>query len=225
MYYKKTYNRYVRRPYRQYNKGYTQGYRRRQNYSVAKLAKDVGRVKGMLNVEYKSKDMDLANSPGINGNYVLLNGLQKGDDINNRDGRQVRFKSIQYAFQTEIASAQTTPQLLRWIIFIDKQPNAAGPGLIGNIYDDPIDGFRNLNNRRRFVVLKTGLINLLPADSDYQQPKRKGYKKIDMRTIYDDSDNGDITDITSNSLYMWFGTDAGTAPSVTGKARLRFIDN
>ena len=153
--------------------------------------------------------------------------MTRGDEFNNRDARQIRVKSVQANFFSETDPNATTPSLLRQTLFIDKQPSAAAP-TASDLYTSGqvFSGLRNLDGRKRFVILKTGIIR----NSEYGSPnglvQRKFYKKLDMKTVYNASNAGTIADIESNALYMFFGTDASAQnPVVTGSARIRFIDN
>lgn len=185
-------------------------------YSMAKKALN------LLNVEYKVVTSGISSTPNDStGTFTLLNGLVRGNDSSNRTGRQVKFTSIQLYLNFLKASAATNTRV-RWAVVLDKQANEAAP-LIGEIYSFSIEGFRNLNNRRRFVILKTGTKVL---NSDYPEKVNQTYCKTSFRTIYDDSDSGGVADITTNSLYLLLVSDESiNLPTVSGRIRLRFIDN
>lgn len=183
------------------------------------------RVAGLVNVEYKVKDLVATATPSTSGSLSLLNGLTKGDDYNNRDGRQVRWKSIQmYLRSTLHASATNTS--IRVIIFIDKQASETAPtaaALLDLTTASAVDAFRNLSNRKRFVIIadKRVVIN-----TNYPEKTTRLYKRLDMKQIFDDSDAGTVSDITTNSLYVLFLSDEATnVPSIVHNFRLRFIDN
>ena len=78
-----------RRRYNNYNKkvckpnkfGYFDMYR--------KVERDVQKLKGLINVEFKSADTVASSTITTTPLVNLLTGLTKGDDFDNRDGRQV----------------------------------------------------------------------------------------------------------------------------------------
>lgn len=190
------------------------------------LAKDVWTLKNLINVEFKSSDIyNSTQTAPLAGALVLVNHLTKGDDYNNRDGRQVRFKSL-FLNGRVIMHASATHTAVRMVVFIDKQPNGVVPtatDVLSTATTNLIDAFRNLNNRKRFVILKDARYTL---NTDYPEKQIKYYKKLDMKTIYDDGDAGTIADITTNALYVMWISDEGTwVPDVRVPARLRFIDN
>lgn len=203
------------------------GRRRYKSYSrgARQLARDVSALKGMVNVEYKVKDLVATATPSTAGSLSLLNGLTKGDDYNNRDGRQVRWKSIQMYLRSTIHASATNTSI-RAIIFIDKQASETAP-TVASLLDittaSAVDAFRNLSNRKRYVILCDRRITL---NTDFPEKTTRYYKRIDMKQIFDDTDGGTISDITTNSLYVLFVSDEATnTPNVVHNFRLRFIDN
>jgi len=203
------------------------GSRRYKSYSrgVRQLASDVSKLYGMVNVEYKVKDLVATATPSTSGSLTLLNGLTKGDDYNNRDGRQVRWKSIQMYLRSTIHASATNTSI-RAIIFIDKQASETAP-TVASLLDittaSGVDAFRNLSNRKRFVILADKRVTL---NTDFPEKTTRYYKKIDMKQIFDDSDAGTVSDVTTNSLYVLFISDEATnVPNVIHNFRLRFIDN
>lgn len=214
---KKRYNRYPKKTMS-----------RAKVYGAAgnQLWKDVKMLKNLINVEFKSHDVYGQTNINNTGTLVLLNGLSNGDDYDDRDGRQVRFKSLQLNTRCLLDSVSATNTLFRMIIFIDKQPNAGAPAVteLLDLTSAPrTDAHRNLDNRKRYVILKDKrfCVNQIVPEKIVDV-----YKKIDMKTIYDDSSTSTINDITSNSFYVYFVSDqAVNTPQVTYNARLRFVDN
>jgi len=85
--YKKQYRRRPRRSYKPKSRWSIYGQAGKQ------LWKDVKALKNLINVEFKVKDLVSTSTPSTTvPTTLLLNGLQKGDDYNSRDGRQVRWK-------------------------------------------------------------------------------------------------------------------------------------
>lgn len=204
---------------------------RLQTYSRAgaQLYKDVNMLKNLINVEFKaSGDSQNVASSAI-AQFFLMNGLTRGDQINQRGGRQVRFKSIQLKGTISRSSASTgVGDRLRIVVFIDKQANASAPSfsdLFENVLGATpnVSTFRNLDNRKRFVILNDRVYNL---DADDPSREYNYYRKLDMKTIYDDGNAGTIADITTNSLYVMVVSNTSVNPPQFNFAyRTRYIDN
>ncbi len=188
-----------------------------------KVVSDVGRLKGLINTEFKSLDVDIDGTVSVTPSISLINASVAGDDFDTRDGRVIRIKSVQVSLTLFIhASAVNT--WLRCMLVIDKQPNEILL-VIGDLIDTTVShSMRNLNGRKRFVILKD---ELLVIGSNQNAPVHwEYYSKMDMKTVYDDSNVGSIVDITSNALYLvLFSSEATNVPSVGRHTRVRYIDN
>lgn len=217
---------YRRRRYYKKKRPAYGGSKRYKNYSrgIGQLKHDVMKLKNLINVEFKSKDTSISITPSTTGIITTLNGLARGDTLDTREGRQVRWKSLEYDCEFYINPSSVNSNFVRTMFVIDKQPNAAAPG-IGAILDSVSTvSQRNLDNRKRFVILYDKVIQLNVDSKD--QARRHWYKALDMKTVYDSSNNGDITDITTNSIYfVALSNVAAVLPTLTGNVRLRFIDN
>ncbi len=188
-----------------------------------KVKKDVSKLKGLINTEFKSLDITTSATLTTTPVVALLSGLAKGDDIDNRDGRQVRWKSVEINLQIVM---HTTPinTLVRILIVIDKQPNATLLTIAELLNQTTIDSVKNLDNRKRLVILRDDVVQL--GDGYLTSTLWKYYKTLDMITVYDDSDAGTIADIETNALYLiMFSTEATNGPTVQRTMRMRFIDN
>lgn len=218
--YKKNYRRKTYRKKSTYNN-------RWNTYSRAgsQLYKDVNMLKNLINVEFKSKDEDYSNTLPVGSELInLCNGLTKGDDIDNRDGRQVRFKSIQFNGRISRNNLATQPyQRVRFVMVIDKQPNQFTVAWTDVFRDLDVDTLRNINYRKRFVVLWDRTYTVteqIPVKSF------KVYKKLDMKTVYDDGDTGGASDISTNAIYLLaFSDSTANNPLLKYDRRIRWIDN
>lgn len=187
------------------------------------LWKDVKMLKDAINVEYKLHEASVQNTV-INNSTTqvsLLNGVPTGDDYQNRDGRQVRFKSMELHATISANVAQTSPSFVRACIVIDRDAESLP------VYTDIFEyattySPRNLSNRNRFVILKDWHITLYP---DRPATTLKYYRKIDMKTVYDGT-GSTYSDISNNALYfVWISNLASVAPLADGLMRLRYLDN
>lgn len=206
------------------------GKHRWSNYGrgLGQLANDVSMLKGLVNTEFKYLDTSAAPTTNNTGTFVLLNGLQKGDDVNNRDGRSIRIKSLEHRLFLQHNSS-STDSMVRVILFIDKQPNGAAPSsgsvlISGNTITSP----RNLEWRKRFVILSDKTYVLSTDGGKYYVAPKAKYLDLDMHTAYSTTDAGTVTDILSNALYMYVlgaTQDLTNYPTISYYNRIRFVDN
>lgn len=163
---------------------------------------------------------------------VLLNGLVPGTGDNQRLGRRIQMKSIELKAYTS-ADTTTTINIVRFAIVLDRQANGAAPAFT-DIYDAASPtALRNISNKPRFKVLwDSGVIpivgNITTPATGQELVTMEKYRKIDIPVQYNNGTAGDITDITTNSLYfVAVGAIAsGTADSqLTGKVRVRYDDD
>ncbi len=189
-----------------------------------KVVRDVSRLSGLINTEFKTVDNSSSTTVIDTGLVILLNATVVGDDFDNRDGRQIRFKSVQYAINV-IQHPTAVSTITRIMIVLDKQPN----GVLMVIADLLTSGgntldFRNLNNRKRFVIVSDVIVT--QSDTANTTDYRSLYKQMDFKTVYDDSNAGSIADIETNALFMiLLSSEAANGPTVQVETRCRFIDN
>lgn len=210
-------------------------YRKRKTLSRGKiygraagqLWRDVKKLKGLINVEFKRHEVELDSTIFNTGTVQCQNLLGQGDSSVTLDGQQARFKSLQCYCLTKMQA--DTPAVCRIIYFIDLQARGTAPTMADvlqtGVTSYPVTCPRNLDNRKRFLILKDHIFTLTPM-----QPIRefKYYRKLDLKTVYDTSPAGDISDIQSNPIYILFLSDqpsGSTAPIISHTSRLRFIDN
>ena len=195
---------------------------------VVKLAADVYRLKQLINVEFKLKDTALTSTVNNSGTLVLLNGLQKGDGVSNREGVSIRNKSLLLNGYCTIDNAATFG-MIRRIIFINRQPTGIAPS-IANVLDNSITSYvnapRNLNNRSDIVILKDDKIMLSNSGNKIAKFPDT-YMKLNMHTIYNTgSDLGTVADIQTGALYVLYVSDSSSNnPNINALHRVRYIDN
>ncbi len=218
-----------RRP-RKYN-GYSRpGYKACAKMVTSDAAKALAMakyVKGLVNVEFKQITVQrTVGTVGSSSTHTELTNLSRGDDDTQRDGNQVRLKSIHIkGFLKQADNDART--IIRLVVVLDKQTNQA-QATFSDIYADNTVGDavispRNIDNMRRFNILWDKIITL---DTDSSGLKAFNfYKKLNIPLRYD-GNAGDITDLTSNSIQFIQVSDEGTnLPLITFSARLRFVDN
>lgn len=213
---------YRRRPKPRYQR---RGAKRGKVYGAAagQLYKDVMTLKNAINVEFKSYDIEVTStSITPTAARYCLNAPAVGDDYDSRDGRQVRFKSIQLTGFIGWQSAAATAQQFRYILMIDKQPNDSLPAFTEAFTSENTYSLKNLDNKKRFAILKDKRITL---SDQYPVHNIKFYKKLDMITMYDSTAAG-IASVNTNSLLLFIISNAGAnSPQITWQSRVRYIDN
>ncbi len=190
---------------------------------VDKVIKDVKVLKGLINVEFKTLDTAVSAAVTTTPSIALINAPPVGDDFDERDGRQVRFKSCQLSV-TMYQHASATQTAIRIMIVIDKQPNETLIEIGDLINATTTVSFRNLDQRKRFVILHNS-VHVLSITGE-QVVHMDWYKQMDMITLYDDTTTNSIASISTNALYLViFSTEATNGPTIWRTTRVRFIDN
>lgn len=202
------------------------------------IYRDVSYLKGLLNVEFKFKD--LTGSTLVIGNttataqYILLNGLSRGTNANERVGRTIKVKSIQmYAtIRLNDACAPGTENNVRVALIYMRDTDGLTPTYSGGTYrsiyiNDTVNAMRDLTNRDKFVVLRTWQIAL--NAEGVKSRNIKYYRKFNLKTVYSATTAGDVSDISKGSFWLVVIGDTNLAnPDETWlnyNARMRYIDN
>lgn len=198
--------------------------RARKLTGIAKLRKDVRIIKKQTAGEWGIKDVTPATqTPTSTSTLYLLSGLTNGGGATQRDGRIVWWKSF-LATMAVAKHASATHTNLRAIVFYDRQPTGAAPTaaqLLDLSSVTAIFAHRNLDFRNRFKVIRDKRVQV---DANFPEKYVKMYNKFNLRSVYDDSNNGDITDINSGALYLLLVADEATnSPNVDLNMRLRFM--
>ena len=106
--------------------------------------------------EFKSVDTLVTGDLNTTGTISLINGIARGDEINERNGREVVMRSVQLSMNAQSTDTTGIPQCCRILLVYDRQTNAAAPTfaqvLTATGASLPLAP-RNLENRRRFKIL------------------------------------------------------------------------
>jgi len=188
--------------------------------------------------EFKSVDTQLESAVCSNDGItpILLNGIARGDEINQRNGREVTIKSIELRYMIESEAASGPVTSCRVMLVYDKQTNGAAltSQLVLNGTGDARTPFqpRNLENRKRFWILydemfDIGALGQAAAVGSIPRQPRKFYRRITLPTVFNSGDAGTVADITTGSLYLLAFTDVsagGTEALLEGMCRVRYQD-
>lgn len=161
------------------------------------------------------------------GAVTLLNGCTQGDDIANREGRQITMRSLEIKLTNFATSGDGLDQFQRVLIVLDKQANGSAPAITDILTANNVSAPRNLNNSKRFKIILDKRFYLNASTESFSAVIWKKYKKLFTQVQYNTGNAGTVADITTNSLYLvTLGNRiAGvTAGSTQGYIRLRFTE-
>lgn len=212
------------------------------------LAKSIKKINNKM--ELKQNDV-LQSSVAIddtagNGVFTLLNGVQTGDTNTTRDGDEIHATSLQFRGIIATSSAAVGISFVRQIVFWDSQPNGTAPSMATLLDTTVITNANfapyNRNYQKRYKILYDRLIMLNPqveltvgtvappgtnTTASLVQYALPFKKKIQLnRTVKYVGDGNAITDIATNSLYVFqVSNQAANTPVVVAGWRLYFKDN
>ncbi len=213
--------------------------------SKARSAKTL-EMRGQLGVqpangnEYKFHDVDLDDAVVATGGTITptINIIPTGTTESTRIGRKCTIRNIgwRYSWQMPEQDAQSTPaaaDILRIILYVDKQANAATATVLNVLATADFQSFNQLQNKDRFITLmdKTIECNYNSLASDGAGVVSQGsvfgegtfFKRVNIPIEFSGA-TGAMDQIRSNN----FGVLLISAVGIVGffsKFRLRFTDN
>lgn len=163
--------------------------------------------------EFKSSDVVNTIQCNILSAVQLLNGIARGDEINERTGRECVMKSIQINGHCYVTGSGID-QVMRVLIVYDRQTNgtaltAAQVISAAGTANDVVTP-RNLENRRRFKILYDRMFQLNASGEPGSSRVFKFYRRLNHPITFNSGDAGTVADITTGSLYA---VVVGTAPA------------
>jgi hypothetical protein len=181
-------------------------------------------LKNLLNVE--DKYVDVANTAGFSSTatLILLNGVLQDDTENGRVGISIKSVSLDFNMTLTINSSATATYV-RMFIVRDEQPNGAA-FTYGTFVSSQTDvrTLTNVNFEQRFYTYADELFAL--NSNGQQNQVFRTRIPINFHTYFDDSDVGDVTDISKNSLYLVLvSNEATNTPTIGYYSRYWFVDN
>lgn len=179
-------------------------------------------------VEYKTVEEQEGHSLNTNGWRILMNGIARGDDSNQRTGREVVMLSVLHSYSLSVASSTGTDCRVRVLIVYDRQCNSLAPDITDILSSQTVQSARNLVNVRRFSIIYDVVHVLNSYNEPYGQNYRKFYRHLRHPVTFNSGSTGTITDIISGSLYFFaFSTVSGVEnlPVISYHFRVRYVDN
>jgi len=175
------------------------------------------------------------------GTILLMNGLFLGTGASNRVGQRIMIKSIFvkfYASGPAVAQAPTLPYVqLRAMIVWDAQPNGA-TFTVSDLLEQTSASLAVISpmrmaNSNRFKIMWDQMYTLSTQQNATTIPfiacNDHTYQKVNLETHYADTNNGNVTDIRTGAIYLFFIAFTGGVSDndidIGYHTRLRFYDN
>lgn len=171
-----------------------------------------------------------------------LNTVVQGDGESNRDGRAINMLSLHFRAnvrlppQQNLTASVTSASGCIWII-LDKQCNGAVPSatdifsVLGGTTCHDVNLFNNLQFSKRFVVLKKMKYRLGYKAAGYDGVNFDIFgeeisfdKTINLKgmTVNYSGTSENVSNITDNSITVWFVSNSASTPVISWRSRLRF---
>ncbi len=189
--------------------------------------------------ELKFHDLDIDDATIASGATIAqdsCNKIAQGVTEVQRIGRKCTVRSINWRFQisTNVQSNTASPatEVVRVILYLDKQANGATATTAAIVESDDFQTFNNLANKSRFRTLmdRTYPLQLMAASGADATAEWAGenvtdtfFKKVNIPIEFD-STTGAITEIRSNNIGVLLLGKQGLAVFAS-KMRIRFSDN
>jgi hypothetical protein len=186
------------------------------------LKRDINKIRSRLNTEVKVLDnqISFAAIDDATPGGVLANGIAQGLDKDDRVGRVIRAKSLQFVMTLNKHASATATQV-RVILFKDVE------GSNGASFDDIYNStdmisMRNTDSTHRFKVYYNRVITL---NDNYPEKTIRFYKPLSTKVKYNTT-TAVASAIETNSFRMMVLSDEATnQPSAAGALRFRWVDN
>lgn len=185
-------------------------------------------------IEKKFLDGIQALNTDTTGSVTALNAMAQGTSQSTRIGNKITMKSLYVRWALGQGTTTATPPIVRVTILYDKQPNAT-LATLAEIYQVTGSSLTlspmNMANRDRFIVLMDETYSPAYPYNDTAVTEfadfHKKYLKLNLDTIYNNTNGGTIADINTGALLVATSANvvSGTAePTLTFSHRLRYID-
>jgi len=186
--------------------------------------------------EKKFKDTTLAATAVPAAGVILsssVNLIAQGTTESTRIGRKCQLRNIYIHGNISLPSTNTATQtsdIVRLIVYIDKQTNGAAAEVTDILKDADYRSFRNLANQERFVILKDKTYDISAQAQATGTAQTTGvntyhikmYKKLDLPIEFS-STTGAITEIKSNNIGI-MAIGLSERAEVSYICRIRFDD-
>lgn len=188
--------------------------------------------------EHKFFDLDIDDATIAAGDTILqqsCNLIQQGSGDSDRTSRKVLVTSLSWRYVIKLdyqQGASQTSDLVRVILYQDKQCNGGAATAASILQTDDIMSFNNLSNKNRYRILHDAYHCMKSSvgagngttDNYGEDLKYKAvYKKLNIPLEFIGNATTIIAYVTSNNIgVLVYSTDGNC--SLSSKMRLRFVD-
>lgn len=199
--------------------------------NIYKIAKRVKTLERTREEKYTGVTYGATTIPttGIVTNNIIA-GIVQGNNQITYTGNEIQCKSLHYRIRfATTPDALLYEDIVSWYLVLDRQPNGALPAVSDYLSSGFYMSLPNNNFKKRFKTLRKGtcLLNTVAISSakfynnmHYIEDFIKFKKPIQITFK---SNNGDITDISTNNFIFVFVSANGIA-NYQGIVRVRFQD-
>lgn len=173
-------------------------------------------IQPVSKMEFKKAYLTPSVACDTTGTLTLLNGLTRGDDEGDRDGRRTCIKSLNMKGISSVTASTGTDQFHRIMLVRMLRPNGTAPSITDILQANTVYSLRNRQKIGDFQVLYDRTLQLNASSESGSQKFIKYYKRMTMEVQYNAGNAGTIADIEKNALYLLTigsnasGTSAGT---------------
>lgn len=157
----------------------------------------------------------------------MLNGIARGDEISERNGREVTMRSVELKVQSYVTAGTGIDQVQRHLLVYDRQTNGTALTIAQVLNSVSTVAMKSLENRRRFKIMMDRTVVLNASAEPGSMNYYKYYRKLCHPVTFNSGDAGTVADITTGSLYfITLGSSApgATAGSTICQGRVRYQD-
>jgi len=176
----------------------------------------------------KRKENVIVGDFDTNTQATLLNGLGRGDDVYERNGRQIEMINIQFSAIAYPVPDTGRAQHARMMIVYDHQTNGTAISAEDVLTAPDTVSFSEIDNHRRFDILMDKCVSLVDSGKGGDEYKYIWYNgQLHLDTTYNSGTTGHIEDITTGSLYLiaiGTQTPGDTAGLYFARCRVTFKD-
>lgn len=190
------------------------------------VARTVAQMAGLINSEVKFIDQTLSSAITNTGSTAneLITQIGEGDDINQRNGRFILAKSLQWKMSFAVNPSATGASIIGYALIMDKKPSIALSGTPWTdvfVQADPNSLIAKGTNSDRWVILRRGIIDLSLQNASKHL---KGF--LSLKGIHIKYNGASSTNLETNAIYLLLISNQATnTPTVTGSIRFEYHDN
>ncbi len=189
--------------------------------------------------ELKFHDLDIDDSVVATGGNIAEDSvltIAQGTSESTRIGRKVVVRGIGWRFRVSLpltSDPQETSDVIRVILYLDKQTNGATATVTGILESNDFQSFNNLANKSRFRTLMDRTYDIVASAGSFDGTNDQFgentvsdtfFKNVNIPIEYDNSlTTGAITTMRSNNIGVLLLSHSGNA-GFASKMRIRFSD-